>query len=298
VSNGMRVAVVGAGVAGLTCAAAAAAAGMRVSLFERTAPGGQLNELGEIQVCAGGPLEAAAEVAGRLTEYALNAGAEFIYEEVTEVSRSASGWSLNREHTFSELVVATGTEVDLAPYPDAEPRLGRGVSLCATCDGPLFRGRPVVVAGRGRDADYEADEVRKYASEVLLLRTPEPASADAAPPMWASDPDSARAVLRVIDVDAVTALAGDPLESITYRVGGDSHTVTTAAFFPAGGRVARHERWLPTAASADFPVLIGDAREGSSRTVLEAMGDGARAAAELAARPPQARRPSSAVARH
>jgi thioredoxin reductase (NADPH) len=273
-------------VAGLTCAAAAAAAGLRVTVFERTAPGGQLIELGDIQVCAGGPLEPAAEVAGRLTEYALNAGAEFIYEEVTDVSRSASGWSLNGERTFGELVVASGTEVDLAPYPDAEPRLGRGVSLCATCDGPLFRGRPVVVAGRGRDADYEADEVRKYASEVLLLRTPGPASPDPAPPMWASDPGTARAGLRVIDVDAVTALAGDPLESVTYRAGGVSHTVTTAAFFPAGGRVTRHARWLPATVSADFPVVIGDAREGSSRTVLEAMGDGARAAAELVARAP------------
>jgi thioredoxin reductase (NADPH) len=278
---------VGAGPAGLACSAAVAAAGLHVVLFECTAPGGQLNQVGEVQAYAGGPFEPAAELAGRLTEYALNAGAEFRYEEVTGIDRVGPGWRLNGGEVFAELVIASGSEVDLGKYPGAESRVGRGVSVCATCDGPLFRGRPVIVAGCGRDARYEADELRKYASDVVLLRTPKAATLGLEPGAQAASPEARLAPFRAIDVDEIVACSGDPLESVTYRVGTEVHTLPAAGFFPAGDRVSPHERWLrPGPASPARSIIIGDARPGGSRTVLEAMGDGVRAAQEIRVRAP------------
>ncbi len=73
-----------------------------------------------------------------------------------------------------KLILATGVQRG-QKYPGEERLLGRGVSYCATCDGMLFRRRPVVVIGRAKDAPQEAAYLRQIGCEVTYVSpaTPE-----------------------------------------------------------------------------------------------------------------------------
>jgi thioredoxin reductase (NADPH) len=273
---GARVAVIGAGVAGLVCAAAAASDGFSVEIFERTAPGGQLNLLGDIAVFAGAPVVSGAGYAAELTEYAMNTGVEFRYEEVTELSWAGSVWRLGPDDSaFDHVVVAAGSEPDLSAVPGAAALVGRGVSLCATCDGPLFRGQTVAVAGQGRDAIYEAIELVPYAAEILVLQTDRAGS----PPALSAHPS-----IQVLDFESIVGLSGNPLQTLEYvDTAGTPQALAVTGFFPALGRRPGGQ-WSFDPGAASAPIVIGDARTDSARTVLSAIGEGAAAAVELVRR--------------
>ncbi|MEI3140814.1 MAG: NAD(P)/FAD-dependent oxidoreductase [Lawsonibacter sp.] len=65
------------------------------------------------------------------------------------------------------LILAPGV-VRQAKYPGEETYLGRGVSYCATCDGMLYRSKPVVVVGRSPDAPQEANYLKSLGCQVDL----------------------------------------------------------------------------------------------------------------------------------
>lgn len=263
------VAVIGAGAAGLVCAASAARNGFAVTIFERTAPGGQLNLLSDVAVIPGGPEVNGPAYAADLTDYAMNTGVDFRYEEVTALERAEPGWQLNGEDTFDHVVVAVGSDPDLSLVPGAEQLLGRGVSLCAACDGPLYKGKRVAVAGGGRDAAYEAVELTQHAAEVVLLRTP-----GATTVSLREHPE-----IRVVDVERFTACAGNPIESVSYvDLVGNGERMSVDGLFPA---VARRSPLAALGVTAGDVLVAGDARPGSARTILSAKGDGSHAAARL-----------------
>lgn len=68
------------------------------------------------------------------------------------------------------IVLATGSEFKKLEVPGEERLTGRGVSHCATCDGPLLRGRIVAVVGGGDSAMQEALTLAEFASKVILFQ--------------------------------------------------------------------------------------------------------------------------------
>ena len=64
------------------------------------------------------------------------------------------------------LILAPGV-VRQAKYPGETEYLGRGVSYCATCDGMLYRGKPVAVVGRSGDAPREASYLKSLGCQVV-----------------------------------------------------------------------------------------------------------------------------------
>ena len=71
------------------------------------------------------------------------------------------------------LILAPGV-VRQAKYPGEEEYLGRGVSYCATCDGMLYRGKPVVVVGRSPDAPLEANYLSSLGCQVTYVSPIQP----------------------------------------------------------------------------------------------------------------------------
>jgi thioredoxin reductase (NADPH) len=67
------------------------------------------------------------------------------------------------------LIVATGSEPNKLDIPGEEKLLGRGVSYCATCDGPLFRDKEVAVVGGGDAAVEEALFLSRFARKVHII---------------------------------------------------------------------------------------------------------------------------------
>jgi alkyl hydroperoxide reductase subunit F len=92
---------------------------------------------------------------------------------VAGVSRDGSSFTVKTatERSFSarSLIIATGKHPKMLGLPDEERFIGRGLSICATCDGPLFRGKNVAVVGGGNSALQTAIEMSKIAKTVHLV---------------------------------------------------------------------------------------------------------------------------------
>lgn len=73
----------------------------------------------------------------------------------------------------SALVLAPGV-VRQAKFPGEETYLGRGVSYCATCDGMLYRSKPVAVVGRSKDAPHEAAYLKSLGCQVVYVAPKRP----------------------------------------------------------------------------------------------------------------------------
>ncbi len=100
------------------------------------------------------------------------------------------------------LILAPGV-VRQSKYPGEEEYLGRGVSYCATCDGMLYRGRPVAVVGRSPDAPHEANYLKSIGCQVTYVSPQPPQGLDGDIPFLQA------ARLAVRGEQAVTALEAD-----------------------------------------------------------------------------------------
>ena len=73
----------------------------------------------------------------------------------------------------SALILAPGV-VRQAKFPGEDTYLGRGVSYCATCDGMLYRNKPVAVVGRSKDAPHEAAYLKSIGCQVVYVAPKRP----------------------------------------------------------------------------------------------------------------------------
>ena len=103
---------------------------------------------------------------------AAEAGAEFEMLPLLRVAKHSSGYSLGTaegERTAKALIVATGASPRKLGVPGEERLAGKGVSHCASCDGPMLRGAGVAVVGGGDSAMQEALTLARYVDRVVLL---------------------------------------------------------------------------------------------------------------------------------
>ena len=167
------IAVAGGGLAGLSAALAAARLGRRTLVLAGDVLGGNLIA---IEAVEGYPGYAEGipgyELVPMAQAAAAEAGAQFEALTLLGVDRASSSFSLRTaegERTARALVVATGASPRKLGVPGEERLAGRGVSHCASCDGPLLREAVVAVAGGGDSAMQEALTLAKYVRRVLLL---------------------------------------------------------------------------------------------------------------------------------
>ena len=102
----------------------------------------------------------------------MNAGAEFIIGDVSSMARDGDYKMVATDagtHRAKAVIVAAGSSLRQLGIPGEEEFNGRGVSHCATCDGPLYMGEVVGVAGGGDSAADEALTLTDYAERVLLF---------------------------------------------------------------------------------------------------------------------------------
>jgi thioredoxin reductase (NADPH) len=286
VSTDWDVAVVGAGIAGLTAARVAAERGLRVVAYDRSSPGGQLVNLTLVHDHPRRSGEAGPDVMAALLEDATSAGAEVAYGEVTRV-RPGSPVRLETgdgEVTAGVVVVAAGLSAGRLGLPEEEALVGRGISTCAGCDGPLFRGRPVAVVGDDEWTAEEALELAGSASAVTVLVPGEPRWSAARAARLAADER-----VEVVTGATVTALRGEGvLSGVVVRTAGGERELAVAGVFPfvnrrgpeglvEGARTDADGRLVP----GDGVLVAGDARAGAEQALAAAEADG-RAAGEAA----------------
>jgi thioredoxin reductase (NADPH) len=165
--------IIGGGTAGLSAAIYARRAALETLLIEKQAPGGQILITAEVDNYPGGVKgESGAEYAARLAEQARSFGYEEAAGEITEVDFSGDGKivrTADAEYRARAVIVATGSVPATLGVPGEREYAGRGVSYCATCDGPFFRGLDTYVVGGGEAAVEEALHLAKMARSVTII---------------------------------------------------------------------------------------------------------------------------------
>ena len=172
-ANGYDVVIIGGGLAGMTAGIFAARFGLRTGLVERMMGGAQIINIDKIENFPGFPQGiSGAELAPATQEQAMDAGVEFIMAEAGSISRDGDYKVVATdagEYRARAVIVAAGSALRQLGIPGEEELFGRGVSQCATCDGPLYNGQVVGVVGGGDSAADEALTLAEYADQVLLF---------------------------------------------------------------------------------------------------------------------------------
>ena len=172
-ANEYDVVIVGGGAAGLTAAMYAARFGLKTAIMERMMGGTQIINVEKIENFPGFPQGiSGAELGPAMQEQAMDAGAEFLMEEaeslvLDEPYRVVK--SSERSLRAKAVIVAAGSSLRKLGIPGEEELYGSGVSHCATCDGPLFKGEIVGVVGGGDSAADEALTLTEYVDGIYLF---------------------------------------------------------------------------------------------------------------------------------
>ncbi len=166
------IAVIGGGIAGLTAAHHAALAGASVGHFIADGmPGGLVMNVGALDgwpaAGSAGGAELAAGLLGRNEEL----GVSLVPSRIDSIEGAAGKTLSGPDGTWRarQVIVATGASLRTLAVPGAERLAGRGVSQCAWCDGGLYRGAEVVVAGGGDAALSEAIHLAEFARSITIV---------------------------------------------------------------------------------------------------------------------------------
>ena len=164
--------VAGGGPAGLTAALYAARAGRSVLVLEQTAPGGQIVYSPLVENYPGLPGMSGAQFSQQLADQVEALGVELEYAAVRGFHPGQGGYVVDTEdgeRMGRALVLAPGADHRHLGLPGEEALIGQGVSYCAVCDGPFYRGKSVAVVGGGDTALQDALFLSGVCQQVTLV---------------------------------------------------------------------------------------------------------------------------------
>ena len=165
--------IIGGGPAGLTAGIYAARARLKVILIEKAVCGGQVTISDWIENYPGFPQGVSgSDLVQKMTEQAKQFDLTIETNEVIslDLSKQVKKIKLNdRVITTHTIIIATGASPQTLGVPGENTFLGKGVSFCATCDGPFFRDRVIAAVGGGNTAVQESLFLTKFAKKVYII---------------------------------------------------------------------------------------------------------------------------------
>ena len=165
--------VIGSGVAGLASAQYAARGGLKTLVVDISIPGGQALTIPVLENYPGlFPAVSGIQFCQNMAEQAKSFGAEIIQSEVLSIDKIDATFKIETpKEKFSaySILISTGAEHKKLGVPGEAELEGRGVSYCATCDGPFFRNKKIFVIGGGDSACDEAMYLSTLTDDVTLV---------------------------------------------------------------------------------------------------------------------------------
>ncbi|MFB5645027.1 MAG: thioredoxin-disulfide reductase [Nitrosopumilaceae archaeon] len=167
------VVIIGAGPAGYTAGIYSSRAGHDTLILSGILPGGQLVNTTEVENYPGfekgimGP-----DLMIEMRKQTERMGAKIIDDEVSKVDFSKKPFKVStssQEFEGTAVIIATGANPRKLGLEGEQTFAGKGVSYCATCDGPFFRNQELVVVGGGDSAMEESTFLTKFASKIHLV---------------------------------------------------------------------------------------------------------------------------------
>ena len=164
---------VGGGPAGLTAGIYAARSGHKALILEKSFAGGQMALTSEVENYPGfAEPVSGMMLAQTMEQQATRFGCEMMNAEATGIAATSAGFEVSTSAgpvAAAAVIVCSGVKPKLLGAPGEKELTGRGVSYCAVCDGPLFKGREVAVIGGGDSALDEALYLANIVARVHII---------------------------------------------------------------------------------------------------------------------------------
>lgn len=282
--------VIGAGPGGMSAAQYAARAGYSTLVLDPMGPGGQLLYIDEIENYPGLGKTSGYILSEAMENQCKDFGVEIEYDEVTKIEKDGSYFIVTSSYSeikAKAVILATGASHRHIGAKGEEEYGGKGVSYCATCDGPFFRGQKVVVVGGGDTALTDALYLSKLAKEVVIIHRRDSFRAQKALQDKIKNVPNISTIMgkNIVEIKG----NGSKVESVVLD---DASLVETNGVFVFVGTIPNSkivEDQVKTEngfvvtdekMNTTLPGLfaIGDVRNTSFRQVVTATGDGAKAA--------------------
>ncbi|AJQ28174.1 NAD(P)/FAD-dependent oxidoreductase [Pelosinus fermentans] len=287
--------IIGGGPAGLTAAVYAARKKMNTLLLTKEF-GGQLMWTKEIENYMGYQFISGPELMGKFEEQVKRFAVAIQYEEVNGLIVNQDGTFLVKteetEYQSKTVILATGKRPRGLDIPGEKEFTGRGVSYCATCDGPFFDNKAVAVIGGGNSAVQAALELSKIAHTVYLVVRNDHYIAD---PIILEKMKVATNIIEKIGYESEGIYGNEVVEKITIReiTTGELQDLAIDGVFVEIGLEPnseyvedivrmnkRKELMVDCRSRTNIPGVYaaGDITDGPDKQIVIAAGDGAKAA--------------------
>ena len=168
------VVIIGSGPAGDTAAIYCQRAGLKTVLVAGYETGGQLTTTTTIENFPGFPGGiGGSELMDKMMEQVKELKCPVLNEDVTEVDLNNYPYKVKitngEEFLTNNIIIATGAKAKYLGLEKEQEFVGKGVSVCATCDGFFYKKKTVAVVGGGNTAAIEALHLAKYAAKVYII---------------------------------------------------------------------------------------------------------------------------------
>lgn len=288
--------VIGGGPAGLAAAIYALRSRINTLLIEKMVLGGLASTAFQIENYPGFPAGISGlDLSQKMTEQAQRLGLKVWWGNVIKVKNNKKHREVHVDGKIvsaKAVIAATGTEAAKLGVPGEEEFRGKGVSYCATCDGPFYQGKNVMVVGGGNAAIEEALFLTRYAAKVAVVHRRDELRADRIlaeqaklhPKIyffWHAVVEKIVGGKAVTEVAVKDLAAGKtihvPTDGIFIYIGSKPNTepVRGPVKLDENGFILTDEK-MKTSAAGIF--AAGDVRAKSLRQIVTAVSDGAVAA--------------------
>ncbi len=176
------VAIIGAGPAGMAAAIYLLRAGINPVIFEKEAPGGNLNKTFRIENYPGYIDKEGTTLAFRMYSQLEELNANLKIESVTNIIEEDGILRVitsKNKYNFKYIILASGRTPRKLDCEGSKEYENKGISYCATCDGALYKNKDVVIIGGGNTAFETANYLSKMANKITLINRSNILKADA-----------------------------------------------------------------------------------------------------------------------
>jgi thioredoxin reductase (NADPH) len=292
------VAVIGSGPAGLTAAIYTTRGAASTLVLAGESWGGQLMLTTTVDNYPGFPEGVEGpELMNLMRRQAERFGAEFVQENVTKVDFAKNPKELttpSKKYLAKTVIISTGADTRWLGVAGEEKLRGRGVSSCAPCDAPFFKGKEVVVIGGGDSAMEEALVLTKYVKKVTIIHRRDEFRASIAMQRRVFDLQEKGKISIIWDTEVKEFIGGTKLEKIklvNIKTGKEREMKLDGAFVAIGhvpatiiykgidldekGYVKKMEKdGFHMATSADGVFVAGDVHDYHYKQAITAAGLG------------------------
>jgi thioredoxin reductase (NADPH) len=290
------VVIAGGGIAGMTAGGTSARLGRTTLVLTGDVIGGQLMSIEKIEGYPGFPEGVpGCDLCPMTQEQAVAAGSEFMMTSLERIEAQGDKWRLTTGEggvLARAVILATGSSLKKLDVPGGERLHGKGVSHCASCDGPLFRNRVVAVVGGGDSAMQEALTLAEFASKVIILQGGEALTGQASyrDRVTAHPNIDIRPGMTVKEILGDATVSGLRTRDTTNGATADLEVAAVFAYVGLQPNTAFLQGWMNVDSAGQIPTddgmrtemagicAVGNIRHRSPHRAVSAAGDGANAA--------------------